>query len=144
MSPAGGERIERKASPEIHHGHDRPAIGLQDLALPRPKMPSDQADSRDKGDTYNKEVSRSQGHDFLNRRLHLLPNHRSVACAGKAGDAWQRRTSRSNAMPTQIGENRAKKMLIANELVLCMGGQPVAHSEHRDDCGGVRLRRGLH
>src|SRR5260370_21525899 len=25
------------------------------------------------------------------------------------------------AMPTQIGENRAKKMLKANELVLCMG-----------------------
>ena len=24
-------------------------------------------------------------------------------------------------MPTQIGENRAKKMLKANELVLCMG-----------------------
>ena len=28
---------------------------------------------------------------------------------------------RRNAMPTQIGENRAKKMLNANELVLCMG-----------------------
>src|SRR5205807_2550103 len=24
------------------------------------------------------------------------------------------------------------------------GGQPIAHSEHRDDCGGVRLRRGLY
>ena len=49
------------------------------------------------------------------------PYHRSVACAGKAGDAWQPRTPRRNAMPTQIGENRAKKMLKANELVLCMG-----------------------
>jgi hypothetical protein len=80
MSPAGGERIERNASPEIHHRHDRSTIGLQDIALPRPKMPSDQADGRDKGDTSNrdrgdtsnKEVSRSEGHDFLNRRLHLL------------------------------------------------------------------------
>jgi hypothetical protein len=123
MSPAGGERIERKASPEIHHRHDRPAIGFQDIALPRPKLPSDQADGHDKGDTSNKEVSRSEGHDFLNRRLHLLPNHRSVACAGKAGDAWQRRTSRNNAMPTQIGDNRAKTMLKANELVLCMGSR---------------------
>jgi hypothetical protein len=26
MSPARGERIERKASPKIHHCHDRPAI----------------------------------------------------------------------------------------------------------------------
>src|SRR5689334_3181963 len=31
MSPARGERIEREASSEIHHGHDRPAIGLQYL-----------------------------------------------------------------------------------------------------------------
>src|SRR5271168_790453 len=44
-----------------------------------------------------------------------------IACAGKTGDAWPRRTLRRNAMPTQIGENRAKKMLKANELVLCMG-----------------------
>src|SRR5271155_5439799 len=44
-----------------------------------------------------------------------------VACAGKTGDAWPRRSPRRNAMPTQIGENRAKKMLKANELVLCMG-----------------------
>jgi hypothetical protein len=33
-------------------------------------MPSDQAAGRDKGNTSNKEVSRSEGHDFLNRRLH--------------------------------------------------------------------------
>jgi hypothetical protein len=77
-------------------------------------VPSDQADSRDKGDASNKEVSRSDNH----RR----PNHRSVACAGKAGDAWQRKKPpRRNAMPTQIGENRAKKMLKANELLPCMG-----------------------
>src|SRR5437660_4850312 len=31
MSPARGERIERKALSEIHHGHDRAAIGLQDI-----------------------------------------------------------------------------------------------------------------
>jgi len=31
-------------------------------------------------------------------------------------------------MPTQIGENRAKKMLKASELALRHGGQPVAHS----------------
>jgi hypothetical protein len=27
MSPASGERIERKGLREIHHGYDRPAIG---------------------------------------------------------------------------------------------------------------------
>jgi hypothetical protein len=70
MSPAGGERIERKASPKIHYGHDRAAIGLQDIALPRPKVPSGQADGRDKGDASNKEISRSVGHRRLNRRLH--------------------------------------------------------------------------
>src|ERR1700761_2852910 len=32
-----------------------------------------------------------------------------------------RETLRRNAMPTQIGDNRAKNMLKANELVLCMG-----------------------
>ena len=42
-------------------------------------------------------------------------------------------------MPTQIGENRAKKMLKASEGVLCMGVKLVAHSKHRDGCGGVRL-----
>jgi hypothetical protein len=55
------------------------------IALPRPKMPSDQADGRDKGDTSNrdkgdtskKEVSRSEGHDFLNRRgAARCPAHR--------------------------------------------------------------------
>ena len=45
----------------------------------------------------------------------------SVACTGEARDARQRRTPRRNAIPTQIGENCAKKMLKANELVLCMG-----------------------
>jgi hypothetical protein len=69
MSPAGGERIERKALPEIHHGHDGPAIGPQDIALPRPKVPSDQADGRDKGEASNKEVSRSDNHRRLNRLL---------------------------------------------------------------------------
>ena len=29
-------------------------------------------------------------------------------------------------MPTQIGENRAKKMLKANEVVLCMGSTSCA------------------
>jgi hypothetical protein len=32
-----------------------------------------------------------------------------------------RETLGRNAMPTQIGDNRAKNMLKANELVLCMG-----------------------
>jgi hypothetical protein len=69
MSPAGGERIERKASPEIHPGHDRPAIGLQDIALPRPKMPSDQADGSEDRDASDQDVSRSEGHRCLIRRL---------------------------------------------------------------------------
>src|SRR5207237_7463697 len=52
---------------------------------------------------------------------HRATNHRSVARAVEARDARQRRTPRRSAMPTQIGENRAKKMLKSNELVLCMG-----------------------
>jgi 2-keto-3-deoxy-L-rhamnonate aldolase RhmA len=49
-----------------------------------------------------------------------------VAWGGKAHDAGRdlfRRLGFSGdpAMPTPIGENRAKKMLKANELVLCMG-----------------------
>ena len=59
MSPAGGERIERKAPPEIHHGHDRSAIGLQYLAAPVPKTPADQADRSDESDYSNQEISSS-------------------------------------------------------------------------------------
>ena len=57
MSPAGGERIEREAPPKIHHGHDRPAIGLQHLASPVPKMPADQADGSGQRDASDQEVS---------------------------------------------------------------------------------------
>jgi hypothetical protein len=41
MSPASGERIERKGLPEIHHGYDRPAIWFQDLAALIEKEPID-------------------------------------------------------------------------------------------------------
>jgi len=44
MSPTGGERIERKASPKIHHGRHRPAVGLQYLAS------ADQAGGNDERD----------------------------------------------------------------------------------------------
>src|SRR5689334_19527535 len=47
------------------------------------------------------------------------------AMLGSGEPAWR------NAMPTQIGDNRTKKMLKANELVFVHGGQPVAHPEHR-------------
>ena len=53
------ERIERKASLKIHHGHDRSAIGLQYLARPAPKMPADQADGTDECSSSNQEVSSS-------------------------------------------------------------------------------------
>ena len=43
MSPASGERVERKGSPETHHGYDRPAIGLQYVAALIEKEPTDQA-----------------------------------------------------------------------------------------------------
>ena len=47
-------------------------------------------------------------------------------------------------MPTQIGENRTKKMLKANELVLCMGVNQLRTPNISDDCGGLLLRRRLH
>src|SRR5271166_1447099 len=62
MSPARRERIERKASPKIHHGNHRPAIGLQYLAPAAPKMPADQADDSDDRDASNHEVSNSPSH----------------------------------------------------------------------------------
>src|SRR5271166_1546109 len=62
MSPAGGERIERKASRKIHHGHDRPAVGLQYLASPAPEMPADQADGSNQRDAADQEVSSSPRH----------------------------------------------------------------------------------
>ena len=62
MSPARGERIEWEAPPKIHHGHDRPAIGLQHLAWPVEKMPADQADGSDERDTSNQEVSSTPRH----------------------------------------------------------------------------------
>jgi hypothetical protein len=65
MSPAGGERIERKASPKIHHGHDRPTVGFQYIAPPAPKMPANQADGSDDRDASNQEVSNSPSHFTL-------------------------------------------------------------------------------
>jgi hypothetical protein len=53
--PTGGERIERKASSEIHHGYDRPAIGLQYFAALIEKEPTDQAGSSDESDASNQE-----------------------------------------------------------------------------------------
>src|SRR5271169_3583608 len=63
MSPAGGERIERKASPKIHHGHDRLAVGFQYLASPAQKLPADQTDGgNDEQDASDREVAKSPGH----------------------------------------------------------------------------------
>jgi hypothetical protein len=42
-------------------------------------------------------------------------------------------------MPNSVGENQAKRRLAAGELVLCMGGQPDAHAEYRDDRRCLRL-----
>jgi hypothetical protein len=56
MSPAGGKRVEREASPKIHYRHDRPAIGFQHFALLAEKVPADQADGSDERDPYNQEI----------------------------------------------------------------------------------------
>jgi hypothetical protein len=62
MSPAEGQRIERKASTKIHHGYDRPAIRLQYLAPAVPKMPTDQADGGGERDAPDHEVANSPNH----------------------------------------------------------------------------------
>jgi hypothetical protein len=72
------------------------------------------------------------------------PDHRSVAVPGKAGDARQRRTPRRNAMPTADRREPRQEDAESERTGAVHGGQPVAHSKHRDDCGGVRLRRGLY
>src|SRR6266436_5755813 len=57
--PAGGQRIERKASTKIHHGYDRPVLGLQYLAPAAPKMPAGQADGGGERDAPDHEEPRS-------------------------------------------------------------------------------------
>src|SRR5438128_548242 len=59
MSPAGGQQIERKASTKIHHGYDRPVLGLQYLAPAAPKMPAGQADGGGERDAPDHEEPRS-------------------------------------------------------------------------------------
>jgi len=71
MLPTRGETIERKASPKIHHGHHRPAVGLQYLASPAPEMPADQTGDNDERDTPDKEIASSPNHSVL-----LLHRHR--------------------------------------------------------------------
>ena len=56
MFPARGKRIEREGLSKIHHGHDRPAIGLQHIATPIEKAPANQAGGSDESDTSNYEV----------------------------------------------------------------------------------------
>jgi len=56
MLPAGGERVEREASPKIHYRHDRPAIRFQHFALLAEKVRADQADGSDERDPYNQEI----------------------------------------------------------------------------------------
>ena len=62
MSPARGQRIERKGSTKIHHGYDRPAIGLHYLAPAVPKMPTDQADGGGERDDPDQDVATSPNH----------------------------------------------------------------------------------
>ena len=59
MFPARGQRIERNASPKVHHSHDRPAIGFQHVASPVPKMPNDKAGGGDKRNPSKQGVSSS-------------------------------------------------------------------------------------
>jgi hypothetical protein len=70
----------------------------------------------------------SEGH--LHDRLYLLdafpasaaaPPPKALHTLAKRGMLSDRKALERNAMPAQIGENHAKKMLKANELVLCMG-----------------------
>jgi hypothetical protein len=88
MLPAGGERIEREALPEIHYRHDRPAIGFQHFALLAEKVPADQAGGSDERDACNQEVSCSEGHRCLQTgptaACTAPPNHRSVAQRGRS------------------------------------------------------------
>ena len=57
MPPARGERIEREGLPKVHHGHDRPAIGFQNLAPPAEKVPANQADDRYERAPSDQEIS---------------------------------------------------------------------------------------
>jgi hypothetical protein len=43
MSPARGQRIDREALAEVHHGHHGPAAGLQDLTPAIPEVPPNRA-----------------------------------------------------------------------------------------------------
>ena len=94
MSPARGERIEREASSEIHHGHDRPAIGLQYLAALIEKEPTDQAGGSDESDASNQEVSGSRAHRF-----------QGVAADGLRVAGWHR---------VLIGVARGRRHKLAN------------------------------
>ena len=56
MFPARREWVEWKASPEIHYGHNRSAIGFQYITSPIKKAPANQACGSDESDTSNYEV----------------------------------------------------------------------------------------
>jgi hypothetical protein len=97
MSPASGERVERKGSPETHHGYDRPAIGLQYFAVLIEKEPTDQAGSSDESDASNQEVAGSRAHRFQGvaaDRLRVAGWHRVLI-----GVARGRRHKPANARP---------------------------------------------
>jgi hypothetical protein len=57
--PARGRRIEREVLPKVHHGHDRPAVGFQNIAAPVPKTPNDQAGGGSKHNAPKHGVSSS-------------------------------------------------------------------------------------
>ena len=81
MFPARGERIERKASPEIHHGHDRPTIGFQYLASRAKNAPADYTRGDEEHDGSEQGVSSSPScpapvrRSMISDARHLLLSH---------------------------------------------------------------------
>jgi hypothetical protein len=88
-------------------------------------VPADQTDGNDERNKSNQQVCTPKvSVAFKLARPPSVPRHRTTGALrgpAKRGMLGRVEPLRRNAMPTQIGENRAKKMLKANELVLCMG-----------------------
>ncbi len=58
-------------------------------------------------------------------------------------DGWQTLTYKLADKPIGRSARTAPRRCCSQRTGAVHGGQPVAHSEHRDDCSGVRLRCGL-
>ena len=78
ISDAASRRAADRAGslPEVHHGHDRPAIGLQHLAPPAKEVPSDQAAGGDERYASEQEVSSSPRHSKAGPRVAKIRTQR--------------------------------------------------------------------